>query len=129
MHDTRSVRKRDVLGIGYIKRLFFERTEGVREHRLVFGTLVRFAFLSRYDFVFLEKSRHESLGEYIILSSGSNIDVIGVGVHTERDVRRERPGRSRPYEEISILFALYFEFDINGFFFDVFIPLSDFVRR
>ena len=58
MNDARSVGKSYVIVVRNVKRLFFERTERVREHRLVFGVFVVFTFLFAYEFVFFEKSRH-----------------------------------------------------------------------
>ena len=58
MNYACSVGKRNVIVVGYVKRLFFERTERVREHRFVLDVFVVFTFLFAYEFVFFEKSRH-----------------------------------------------------------------------
>ncbi len=128
MDYARTIGKRDVIVVGDVKRLFAEGAERAVVHRLVFRVLVVRAFLHALNFVcsLFEKGRDKSFGKYIRFAVRYYFRIVFFGVHTERDVRGERPGRGRPNEKI-LIFAFKFEFDENRFFLYVLVPLRDFV--
>ena len=130
MHDARAVGERDVRIVGDIVRLFL-CARVVIEKRFVFYEFV-FATLFRVDFdvlVFIfEQGRNQSVCEDIKLLSDLNLRIVLFAVHTKSDVRRKRPRRSRPSEEIRVFNAFNFKFDENGSFLNVLVALRHFVR-
>ena len=129
MNYSRAVGQGNVIVVGDVKRFLSERSESVREHRLVFDVFVILAFLFRNDFVVLEERGNESLGKNVNFVADLDFDVIETGVHTERDVGGQSPGSGCPHEKISVISALDFKFHVNGFFLYVFVSLRHFVRR
>ena len=129
MNYSRAVGQGNVIVVGDVKRFLSERSERVREHRLVFDVFVILAFLFRNDFVVLEERGNESLGKNVNFVADLDFDVIETGVHTERDVGGQSPGSGCPHEKISVISALDFKFHVNGFFLYVFVALRHFVRR
>ncbi len=86
VNDTRTVGKSYVAVVSHVKRLFFKRSDGVREHRFVFDVFVFRTFLSRNNLVILEKRRNESFSQNITLAVRFDFNVIVFRVHAERDV-------------------------------------------
>ena len=78
-----------------------------------------------------QRRRQKPLGKNVFLAVFVHFHahVFVIGVHAQRHVRRQRPGRRRPGENIRILFALHSEFHERGFLLHVLIALRHFVRR
>ena len=80
---------------------------GFGEQRLIFQTFPLLAELSVYYLILLEMPADERLRKDIAHSVGLNDDIVFVGIHAERDVRRQRPGSGRPRENVQVILTLY----------------------
>ena len=143
MHYARTVGERNVRIAHHVIRLFAETEFLLSERikRLVFQPFVFRSFLLPEDFVaafslfvrlfISEHGGKQAFGKNTFFAAFVHFHahVIERGIHAERDVGRQRPGRSRPGENIQIFFAFHFEFHVRRFLFYVFIPLRHFVRR
>ena len=135
MNDSRTVAHRDIVIAGDKKRLLpllFNRLIRKRKQRLVLlaleiGALEGFEYLISRSILLLKRAEHriaKSLREIIGVSVRCLHLHIGlIRVHAERNVRRERPRRSRPRKNVRIL-ALHPESGNRGFLLDILVALS-----
>ena len=59
----------------------------------------------------------------------TDLDVFHIRIHGQGDVGNQRPGCGRPDQEVGVLLAFEFRFDVNGRILNVTITERDFVRR
>ena len=126
MYYTRTVGKRYVGIICNVISFFLGIVAVVKRYILL--VFVILTFLYAYDFVVFKQRGNQSFREHVDFAVGFNLYVILVGIHTQSYVGRKRPRRCRPREEVTVI-VLSLELDEYGFFLDVLISLSNFVRR
>ena len=112
MHDARSIRSRDEVAANDIPRLPFHRDE--TEPALVFFSDEIAARYALDDFRAFGHDGEALFCEDQKFVFHANLDVFHAGIHSQRDVRNQRPGCRRPHEEVGILFAFDFGFDVDG---------------
>ena len=90
-----------------------------------------FPFFTRFPFdyfVFFEEFAGKRFGKYIACAVGFYFYVGLVGIHTQRDVGRQCPGRRRPGEDISVFASAHLKARDGGIFLYELVALSDLVR-
>ncbi len=89
-------------------------------------------FIRRLPFFFRERAKHliqQGFRQIIYVSVGCfHLAVRLVGIYAERDVARQRPGRRRPRQKVSVLPDNRKPRDSRAFF-NGLVALRDFLRR
>ncbi len=131
MDYARAIGQRDV-AVGYYAIAVFVAVICAVQRRIVRADEL-FALKAFYDGMRLEMLSDKLLSQNISVFNAVlfRLDkhVIVFGIYAQRDVGRERPGRSRPGEEEAPALEVGLEPDDGGLFRNVLIALRDLVRR
>ncbi len=134
MDDARAVLRRDIVVCEdeerFLARLHLADSVGIERLVLPADELPALAArehraLARHV---LEHFVDESLGEDVFLLPDLHLHIVDLRIHTEREVRRQRPGRRRPGEVAGVGLALHAELNHRRALRDVFVALRDLVR-
>ncbi len=126
--DARTVCRRHIIAERHIERLFIHADE--RHQLLVFHIFEIPAFDGFHHRVRTDRSEHgfgQLFRDVQVFPVLLCLDVVYLCAHGERDVRRKRPGRRRPGEEVRVLLSLFTEATCDRIALDLFISLCNFV--
>ena len=132
MNDARAVRRRDVVIADDEERLLLDLSLSIRVERLVVAILKLLSLHARENLALavyaVEHRIDERFRQIVDSIADANLHIRHVGIDAETEVRRQRPRRRRPSEEIGVL-PLGLELDHGGAFLDLLVALRDLVRR
>ena len=131
MDDARAVGRRDIVVAYNEECLLLDFSLGIRIERLIIAILKLLALHARENLALaldaLKDRIDERFREIVDGITDAQLHVGHIGIDAETEVRRQRPRRRRPGEEVRVL-PLRLELDHGGTLFDVLVALRDLVR-